>query len=337
MRYSRILVITILITLLLASCQEDPLPTQVPEASVPTLTPIEPGDSEPAATAEPADAGDAPAVETAVPASPTPSEPLAATVNGQPIYLSAYEKELARYEQAQEELGLQDDDTTNYREIVLNALIENQLIVQAAEASGFAITEEMIEARFAELQEAAGGPEPFIQWLATNQWTEEEFRQTLPVEMLTELMVESVTADVPFAVEQINARYIQVDDPALAQSLLDQILAGADFAFLAQQNSLDRITGENGGDLGFFARGGLLVPEIEEAAFALQPGEVSEIIEAARPGTDETVYYIVQVIERDPERQLTDELRFNLLQDRFVGWLDNLWAEAEIIRFVDVS
>ena len=155
--------------------------------------------------------------------------------------------------------------------------------------------------------------------------------------MLTEQTVASVTADVPTAVEQVHARYIQVDDEALAQSLLDQIRNGGDFGILAQQYSLDRVTGDNGGDLGYFAQGSLLVPEVEAAAFALEPGQHSEVIVASRADGVGTTYYLVQVLEKDPQRILTADLLFVRLQERFEQWLTEQRAQAEIIQFVEAG
>lgn len=278
------------------------------------------------------------AAPTEVVATPTPDVPLAATVNGQPITLGEFEKELARYEQARAELGLGDDDeTANYRDVVLTALIETELIAQAAAQNGLTLSSLAVDERLAELQEASGGEANFAAWLQANQWTQDEFREALASEMLIEMAVDMVTSDVPFAVEQVRARYLQVDDEQLAISLLAQIQSGADFGTLARQYSLDRVTGEGGGELGFFSRGTLLVPEIEEAAFALQPGEVSEIITVVRDDGGQTTYYIVQVLERDPERQLTTDVRSNFLQQRFESWLAELWAQADIVRIVDTN
>jgi parvulin-like peptidyl-prolyl isomerase len=277
-------------------------------------------------------------VPTAVPPTATPSEPLAALVNGQPITLAVYEKELARYEQAQEELGITPGDNgPDYRGIVLDALIETELIAQAAAAMGISITPEMIDARLVELEQASGGPENFAAWLETNQWTAEEFREALAAEMVTEETVAMITADVPTTSEQVHARYLQVEDEQLAQSLLDQARSGADFAALAREYSLDRITGENGGDLGFFARGSLLVPEIEAAAFELAPGGLSEVIVAPRADGTGTTYYIVQVIDRDLQRELTADLRFAMLQQRFESWLAEQWVQAEVTRMIDTG
>lgn len=262
---------------------------------------------------------------------PTPTPQLAALVNGRPILLADYERELARFTQAQTALGLEPtgDEATQ----VLDALIERALMQQAAETQGIAVTAEMVDARLAELRTAVGGDANFDAWLAANAYTLDEFRAALQTEMLTEQVVAAVTADVPTAVEQVRARYIQVDDPALAQSLLDQLNAGADFAFLAQQNSVDRLTAQNGGDLGFFARGALLVPAVEEAAFALQPEEISSVIAVTDAESGQMTYYLVQLLERDPSRALPADMRFQLLQQRFEAWLQQLVEQADITRF----
>ncbi|MBK7893427.1 MAG: peptidylprolyl isomerase [Candidatus Promineifilaceae bacterium] len=328
----RTFLLLLLLPLLLIACgEEDPLPTVAPAIS---------SDSgQTAETLAPPVISDEPIMlptETAVPLTPTPELPLAALVNNEPLPLSAYEAELVRYEKAVAELGNASTDA-NYKNEVLNALIEQLLIRQAAAAQGVVITDEMVEQAMAELQNRAGSAENFAAWLEANQYTEAEIRNEAAYGLILEQMVTAVTADVPLAVEQVHARYIQVDDPTLANTLLAQIQNGDDFATLAQIHSLDRITGENGGDLGFFAPGTLLVPEVETAAFALtEPGSVSEVISATnREGNP--VYYLVQLIERDPERPLDAAARSVLLQEAFETWLDGLWQAATVERIIEVD
>ncbi|MFO7536657.1 MAG: SurA N-terminal domain-containing protein [Chloroflexota bacterium] len=321
------LVLTVTLLLLLSACRQndasDPSEVVIIDETTGETADLPPT-APPAGTASP----------TPEPPTPTPEPPLAARVNGQPILLETYERELARHEQALTELEL-DKEEQAYREEVLQALIERELILQAASRDGIVITPEMVTARIEELRAAAGEAGNYEAWLEANQWTEAEFREALAQEMVTEAMVTAVTADVPQAVEQVRARYIQVDSAELAQSLLAEIEAGADFATLASLHSLDQITSPNGGDLDFFTRGSLLVPEVEEAAFALQPGETSDVIVANSNG--QTVYYLVQTIERDPQRPLTDNMRYNLLQQRFETWLGQLWSQADIERFINTN
>jgi parvulin-like peptidyl-prolyl isomerase len=327
----RIILLLLLLPMFLLACgEEEPLPTVAPAVN---------GDEAQADDSlAPPIVSDEPIVlptETAVPVTATPDAPLAARVNDEPLFLAAFEAELVRYEQAVAELGGATDDS--YKAEVLNALIEQLLIRQAATAQGFAVTDEMVDQAMAELQNRAGSAENFTAWLEANQYSEEEIRKEAAYGLILEHMVTTITADVPVAVEQVHARYIQVDDPNLANTLLAQVQNGDDFATLAQIHSLDRRTGENGGDLGFFAQGTLLAPEVEAAAFSLtEPGSVSDVITAVnREGNP--VYYMVQLIERDPERPLDAATRSVLLQEAFETWLDGLWQAADVVRLIDVG
>lgn len=281
--------------------------------------------------------------DTQVPPTPTPEEPLAAMVNEQPIYLSTFEEALAREEQGlalvPAAAGAAADDAS-LRTRVLDMLIERALIEQAAQENGIEVTPEMVSAQMEELRrvaEEAGGEGSFEAWLQANQWTGEAFAEALAYEMLTEQVATLITADVPYTVKQVHARYIQVDDAALAETIVGEVASGAEFAELAEEHSLDRTTGSEGGDLGYFPQGSLLVPEIEEVAFALGPGETSDVITATTPDGTQTTYYIVQVVDVDPARPLSPDLRAILLQERFESWLHERWDQAEISRMIDTG
>jgi peptidyl-prolyl cis-trans isomerase D len=80
-----------------------------------------------------------------------------------------------------------------------------------------------------------------------------------------------------------------------AEDVLAKVKGGGDFAELAKQNS-DDSTAAAGGDLGLFGRG-VMTPAFETAAFALEPGQTSEIVETPFG------LHIVKVEEKLPERQ----------------------------------
>ena len=83
----------------------------------------------------------------------------------------------------------------------------------------------------------------------------------------------------PAAVRPGQKDLTEAEALAKAQDLRKRILAGEDFAELARQESDDTGSGANGGDLGLFHRG-QMVPSFEQAAFDLQPGELSEPVKS---------------------------------------------------------
>ena len=79
-----------------------------------------------------------------------------------------------------------------------------------------------------------------------------------------------------FSANKIQCSHLLLKDKALAERLLTEIRGGADFGALARGHS-ECPSKARGGDLGRFGRGQMVV-EFERAAYALQVGEVSELV-----------------------------------------------------------
>ncbi len=75
---------------------------------------------------------------------------------------------------------------------------------------------------------------------------------------------------------KIHCAHILVEKLSVAQELKTKITKGESFANLAKEYSIDG-SKKRGGDLGFFGRG-MMVSEFEKAAFALQKGQVSDVV-----------------------------------------------------------
>lgn len=151
--------------------------------------------------------------------------------------------------------------------------------------------------------------------LDKNSLTEAELRTRLEQSMLREKLVTAIGQEqVPDTQEQVHARHILVATQDQAMDVLMQLQTGADFATLAQQVSIDPGSKDKGGDLGWFGRGVMDKP-FEDGAFALQPGQLSDVIQGANG------YHIIQVLERDAARpQAADQLT-SARQKAFSDWL----------------
>jgi peptidyl-prolyl cis-trans isomerase C len=180
-----------------------------------------------------------------------------------------------------------------------------------------------LQAQIDEVIADRGGPEAMEAWLSENSYTLQSYKASLQEQMLADRMVQQIFSEMPRAVEQVRARHILVATQEEAQDLLAKIRNGADFAVLAQTYSRDLTTRLAGGDLGWFPRGYLTVPEVEEAAFALQPGEVSEIVHSALG------FHIVTTLERG-ERPLTPDALQRLGTSAVEAWLASQRQSARI-------
>lgn len=267
-------------------------------------------------------------VETSTPAAtetPVPTatpEPVAATVNGEGITLAVYEAHLARFEAAQAKTGtLLATEEAQSR--VLEDLIDRLLLAQGARQAGFVLDENMVAARLSKLVDGIGGQEALDTWLAANFYTRESFRQDLSLEIEAGWMREQIAASVPEAMEQVEARQILTYTQFEAERLLNQLENGTPFDTVLANNDPSGL-----GYLGWFPRGYLLHPAVEAAAFSLEVGEHSQVIET------EIGYHIVQVIDKDPNRELTPDAHLTLQMQALQTWIDEKHDQSQIeIRF----
>jgi peptidyl-prolyl cis-trans isomerase D len=111
--------------------------------------------------------------------------------------------------------------------------------------------------------------------------------------------------------EQVQASHILLktegkDDAAVkkqAEDLLAQVKGGADFAALAKKSSEDEVSAAKGGDLGFFDRGAM-VKEFDDVAFALPPGQISDLVKS------QFGYHIIKGGEKKPATESSvDQVR----------------------------
>ncbi len=139
--------------------------------------------------------------------------------------------------------------------------------------------------------------------------------------------------------EQIRASHILLktegkDDAAVkkeAEDLLAKAKAGADFAQLATKYSEDDESKVKGGDLGYFSKG-QMVPEFDTAAFALEPGQISDVIKSPFG------YHIIKLVDKKPattrpleevRAQIEDQLKTQRAQEEAQRTIQDLAGKLQ--------
>ena len=121
--------------------------------------------------------------------------------------------------------------------------------------------------------------------------------------------------------EMVKVAHILVSDKALAEELLQQLKAGADFAALAKEHSLDKESVAHGGLLPWFSRG-QMEAHFEEAAFSLEPGQISSVIETSHG------YHIIRAEGKEPaKKQSFSEVAKQASDQALLAKQDAVWSE----------
>lgn len=248
---------------------------------------------------------------------------VAALVNGQPISMEAFNRELARFEAGRAALGYEVSDEAGYRQQVLDLLVEDELIRQLAAEQGITVSDEEVNVQINDMI-SEYGEDYFNNWLQANAYTREEFQDKIRMGLITDRLLPTVLETVPTTTQHVHARHILVTSQAQAESVLSRLQNGEEFEAVAAEVSTDVTTRDRGGDLGWFPRGGLLVPEVEEAAFSLQPGQISGVVSSAWG------YHVVQTLEFDDNRAVDPETQQQLSQQAIDDWRAQLRANATI-------
>ena len=223
-------------------------------------------------------------------------------------------------------------------------LLQRAEFEQEAEARGIDISDKKIDQRIAQLKKQFyGGSEKKYQETLTQQGlTEEQARQEVRAQLISEELFKKVTEDVKVSDKEIKSyydshktqygqpesrdvRHILVQKKALADQLYAQLKSGANFAVLAKRYSKDPGSASNGGKL--TVSKGQTVPEFDKTAFKLKKGQLSAPIKT------QYGYHIIQALsdikpaQSTPLSKVQASIRQQLEQqqknDAMTKWVTN--------------
>jgi len=267
----------------------------------------------------------------------------AVTINGENI---SREKVQAQVDHMINQRGLNSGGITQpsvykqMQEEVVDQLIVQELLWQEAKRRNFIAEDDFIDARLVEMKSGFDTELAFLFKIQAGGFTEATYRDDIrQQESVQRMIAQGISSGISISDEDVEhfyntnidqmrtplavrARHILitpnstalVDHQAAkgkAESILAEIRGGADFVELATNRSQGP-SAARGGDLGYFGPG-QMVPAFEQAAFALQPGELSEVVQT------QFGYHVIRVEDRRggetaPLKETAEQIRSYLRQ-----------------------
>jgi peptidyl-prolyl cis-trans isomerase C len=291
-------------------------------------------------------------------------EKTVASVDGEAILMSEYENRAKPVIKEYEELVKAPDKEMKIKELkekILDQMIDEKVLIHEAKKKKIDVSNKQVQDGIEEIKKRFATEAEYNQELARQGLGEEKFKQQVKEQiMVIKLIDQEVKAKVVpptdrdiedfykqhesemVQPEQVRVRniLIKVDEKTdktealkRIKEILNEAKKGTSFAELAKKYSEDP-SAAKGGDIGFFARG-QMVRKFEDAAFALNVGEISDVVET------EFGYHLIQCLEKKAaEKKSLDEIRDYLrnfisqkrMQDDYEKWLRRLRDKASITR-----
>jgi peptidyl-prolyl cis-trans isomerase C len=291
----------------------------------------------------------------------------AAMVNGVAISMEQYNKELNIQLDRVTRQGQQvsDEQMAKLKNNILDNLIEREILYQQSQKDGIQITDQKVDDQLASIKKRFPNETEFKNALDKMNLTEDEVKSQIKRGLsIRELIDQKITSKVVITDEESKAYYdknpqmfkqpaqikashilIKVDAKAdetkkaearkKIEEVQQKLKDGGDFATLAKEYS-EGPSNAKGGDLGYFRRGQMVKP-FEDAAMALKPNEVSDIVET-RFG-----YHLIKVYDSKPEETLAyadvkDKIAQRMKQEKVeeeaVQYVDQLKKDAKLEKFI---
>ena len=209
---------------------------------------------------------------------------------------------------------------TDASKAVLEDLIDQVLLEQGAKAAGYEITDSALQSRMDALATQLGGADKLSQWESAHGYNDASFHIDLKRSIDAAWMRDKIINAVPKTADQVHVQQILLYNANDAQSVLGQLQGGTDFNTLAAQYDPNAH-----GDLGWFPKGYLLDPNVEQAAFSLQVGQTSGVIQTG------VGYDIIKVLARDAQHPLSPDAYLAMQEQALKNWVTQQRAQAAVV------
>ncbi len=260
------------------------------------------------------------------------------------IFKNQYEQQFGIEVWDQEIEGRKFGDVA--REKLLEMLVDEKLQLIKAEELGIKVTDEEVNSEIENVRKYFDSEEKFNEYLKGQSMDLDYFSSSIKKELIINKLIDKLTENVTVSDEEVKSYYdahqnefmnvkashILLETKEEAEKILEKVKAGENFNELAKANSIDPSAKENSGDLGYFGHQDMVEP-FEKAAFALKPGEISDIVE-----TDYGFHIIkVEDSKLDGFEVVKEQLKGSMLDDKkhseYNKLLEEMKKNTEIEQF----
>lgn len=221
----------------------------------------------------------------------------------------------------------------------LQDLVNQEVLLQEAEELDIEVKDKDVEEELKQYKDTDENEEKFNEYLESMGISEEYFEEMYKKGMIITALIEKIvdisdeTAKEEYEqnkemYDKVQASHILVKTEEEAKEIKEKIEGGEDFAELAKEYGTDG-TAANGGDLGFFVKS-QMVTEFSEAAFELEKGEVSDIVETKHG------FHLIKLTDKKLGFEANkDEIIANLQNVEFNEKAQELIDEADVEILID--
>lgn len=233
-----------------------------------------------------------------------------------------------------------------YGENVLNQLIVNKMIEIDAKKQGIEVTDDELNEELDQYYNMYGGEENFTSFLEMGGFEIDDFKEDVKRSLLLDRILEErieITEEEMKEYfeenkeqfdqeEQVEASHILVEDRETAYKVINKLNNGEDFAELAAEYSIDENTKNNGGELGYFGKGEMVI-EFEEEVFAMEVNTISKPVET------QYGFHIIKKTDHKPYKEanfeeVKEEVKQALLEQKkdaeYQEWVQEKMKEFKV-------
>ena len=242
---------------------------------------------------------------------------------GERSFSLRYMEQRLRYDIRNGSSALYTADPTRAADRLVDEVEREELMRQGAPEKGVDLSDQAVDAEIRKQKNVPANADQntfaaaYREAVRSSGLSTKAYRDVIAAGLAQTAVTAMFDEQAPKTADQVRFRVIMVGTEDEAKAALDRLRNGEDFAVVAQQVSQHAASRDKGGEQDWIPRG-VLEPALDDALFSLDIGQISDVI------TGQNALFIVQVEERQANRETTPDQQSLLANTAMQEWLSQL-------------